>query len=112
VAAAPTITAAPSQASLAPPTMSQPVLGLSVIARPHQVEIRWNRDSAAIQASERGVMKISEAGVTQIIPFDQRQLKDGYVSYTPTTTDVRITMNVTGPDGATKSESIRAVAIL
>lgn len=111
MAAAPTITAAPSQASLAPTTLSQPVLGLSVVSRPHQMEIRWNRESAAIQASERGVMKITEAGVTQAIPFDQRQLKDGYVAYTPTTTDVRITMDVTGHDGATTTEVIRAVAI-
>ena len=111
VAAAPIITAAPSQASLAPPSLSQPVLGLSVVSRPHQMEIRWNRESEAIQASEHGVMKITEAGVTQAIPFDQRQLKDGYVAYTPTTTDVRITMDVTGHDGVTKTEGIRAVAI-
>ncbi len=86
-------------------------LGLAVVSRPHQLEIRWNRSSAPITESERGVMKITEAGVTQAIPFDQRQLRDGYVAYTPTTTDVQITFDVTGQGGGTTTESLRTVAI-
>ncbi len=86
-------------------------LGLSVISRPHQMEIRWNRESAAIAASDRGVMKITESGLTQAIPFDQRQLRDGYVAYTPTTTDVRITFDVTGQNGSTTTEAVKSVAI-
>jgi hypothetical protein len=86
-------------------------LGLAVTSRPHQLEIRWNRSAAPITSSERGVMKITEAGVTQAIPFDQRQLRDGYVAYTPTTTDVQITFDVAGLDGAKTTESLHAVAI-
>jgi len=89
----------------------QTPLGLAVVSRPHQLEIRWNRESAAIADSDRGVMKITEAGVTQAIPFDQRQLRDGYVAYTPTTADVRITFDVTGQNGAMTTDAIRAVAI-
>ena len=89
----------------------QTSLGLAVVSRPHQLEIRWNRESAAIADSDRGVMKITEAGLTQAIPFDQRQLRDGYVAYTPTTTDVRITFDVTGQNGAMTTDEIRAVAI-
>jgi len=101
----------PSQASLAATPNQPAILGLTVTARPRQLEVRWNSEAAPIQQCERGVMKITESGVTQVIPFDQRELHDGYVAYTPTTNDVRITLDVTGPGGVTTSESIRAVAI-
>jgi hypothetical protein len=104
-AAAPPTEVAPTSAS------SETGLGLTVTSRPHQLEIRWNRETVAISESERGVMKITEAGTTQAIPFDQRQLRDGYVAYTPTTTEVGIAFEVTGKDGGTTNDSIRSVAI-
>jgi hypothetical protein len=56
-------------------------------------------------------MKITEAGTTQDVPFDQSQLRGGYVAYTPSTSDVTVRLEVTGADGGTMSESIRAAAI-
>ena len=50
---------------------SQTGLGLTVTSRQHQLEIRWNREAAAIAASSNGVMKITEAGMTEAVPFDQ-----------------------------------------
>lgn len=90
---------------------SQTGLGLRVTPREHQLEIRWNRQAAAITGSSNGVMKITEAGTTESVPFDQDQLRDGFVAYTPTTKDVSIRLQVTGQDGGTTSESIRTVAI-
>jgi hypothetical protein len=90
---------------------NQTGLGLTVASRQHQLEIRWNRQAAAIAASSNGVMKITEAGKTQAVPFDEEQLRDGFVAYTPTTNDVSIRLEVTGQDGGTTSESIRTVAI-
>jgi len=75
------------------------------------LEIRWNRESAAIATSDKAVIKITEDGRTEVVPFDQTQLRDGYVAYTPKTSDVSIRLEVTGKDGATTSESIRSVAI-
>ncbi len=86
-------------------------LGLRVTSRPHQLEIRWNRESPTIAASDQGVMRITEAGTTEAVPFDQDQLHDGYVAYTPKTNDVNIRLEVTGKDGGTTSESVRSVAI-
>jgi hypothetical protein len=101
-----------SEASFGPaPTNTPGVLGLTVTARPRQLEVRWNSESPSIKESERGVMKITEAGVTQVIPISERELRDGYVSYTPTTNDVRIAFDVTSQGGKTVTESIRAVAI-
>jgi len=86
-------------------------LGLRVTQVPHQLEIRWNRDSKIIATCDRGVMKITENGITESVPFDQSQLHDGYVAYTPKTNDVSIRLEVTGKDGATTAESIRSVVI-
>jgi hypothetical protein len=107
-AAAPTATEA-TETSPAP--SNETVLGLTVTSHPHQLDIRWNRESAAIAAADKGVMKITEAGTTEVVPFDQDQLHDGYVAYTPTTNDVSIRLEVTGKDGGSTSESIRSVAI-
>lgn len=104
-----------SASEIAAPAPSAPNnendLGLNVTPRQHQLEIRWNRESAAIVGSDRGVMKITEDGITEAVPFDQTQLRDGYVAYSPKTTDVNIRLEVTGKDGGTTSESIRSVAI-
>ena len=89
----------------------QGALGLQVNSLPRQLEIRWNRASPALAASEGGVMKITENGITESVPFDQAQLRDGYVSYTPKTNDVSVRLEVTDKNGTTTSESIRAVAI-
>ena len=86
-------------------------LGLTVTSREHQLEIRWNRESAAIAGCDKGVMKITDDGITEVVPFDQGQLRDGYVAYTPKTNDVSIRLEVTGHDGGATSESIRSVAV-
>jgi hypothetical protein len=95
-----------------PAPSSETALGLSATPHADELEIRWNRESAAIVASEKGVMKITDAGATQAVPFDHDELlRDGYVAYTPRTNDVSIRLEVTGKDGGTTSESIRAVAV-
>jgi len=86
-------------------------LGLKVTSQPHQLEIRWNRASSVIAAAARGTLNITEAGVTEAVPFEARELREGYVAYTPKTNDVSIRFEVTGADGAATTESIRVVAI-
>lgn len=86
-------------------------LGLTVTALSNQLQIRWNRESSAILASDHGVMRITENDITEAVPFDPAQLRDGYVAYGPKTNDVNIRLEVTGRDGATTSESVRSVAL-
>lgn len=88
-----------------------PGLGLTVKALPHQLEIRWNRESGAITAADKGVIKITDEGVTKSYPFDQSQLQDAYIAYIPKTSDVTIELEVKDKDGATTSEAVRTVAI-
>jgi hypothetical protein len=86
-------------------------LGLKVGAQPHLLEIRWNRAASAITSGVKGTMRISEAGVTEAVPVDARELREGFIAYTPKTNDVGIRFEVTAADGAATSESIRVVAI-
>jgi hypothetical protein len=86
-------------------------LGLTVKTEPHELEIRWNRNAPAIAAATTGTMKITEEGITENMPIDQDQLHDGYVAYSPKTNDVSIRLEVTGKDGHSATESVRAVAI-
>ena len=86
-------------------------LGLTVTDLSNQFQIRWNRESRAILASDHGVMRITENGITEAVPFDPAQLRNGYVAYGPKTSDVSIRLEVTGKDGAMNSESVRWLAI-
>ena len=100
-----------SKPAVAAASSKQMALGLSAVSLPHQLEIRWNRQSAAIAASEKGVMKIMEAGRTEVVPFDPSQLRDGYVAYTPTTNQVSVRLEVTSKDGGIVAESLQSPAI-
>lgn len=110
-AATPEPTPAAASVSDGAAASSQSGLGLSVKALPHQLEIRWNRQSDAVIAAERGVVKITDQGVTKSYSFDQSQLQDAYIAYIPKTPDVSIQLEVTGKDGATTAEAVRTVAI-
>lgn len=100
---------APAVAAPAVP-VNETVLGLTVTSAPQQLDIRWNRQSAAIVQAQTGVMKITEGGNTRIVPFDQRQLQDGYLAYLPKTNDVRVELDVTAKDGSPASEAVRWLA--
>jgi len=69
------------------------------------------KTAAYTWTSDGGTMKITDDGITEAVPFDQGQLRDGYVAYTPKTNDVSIRLEVTGKDGGTASESTRWVSI-
>jgi hypothetical protein len=101
-----TSASAPSKASA-----SQAALGLRANSEPHQLQIYWNRAAPAITSAITGTMSISEDGVTEAIPFEAHDLREGYVAYSPRTNDVNIRFEVTAADGTATSESIRVVAI-
>jgi len=85
-------------------------LGLRVASKPQQVEVFWKHDSAAIRDAEKGSLRISDGDLTEVIPFDGRQLQDGSLVYRRRTNDVTIRMEVVQRDGRKVSESVRAAA--
>jgi hypothetical protein len=86
-------------------------LGLQVVSREKQLEIHWNHDATPIRNAAKGVMRISDGGVQQVMEFDATQLRDGVVAYSPTSNDVTVRLEVNSVDGTTSSESMRSVAI-
>ncbi len=86
-------------------------LGLKVTSRKQQLEIRWDHALRAVLNGSKGVIKITEGEMTELIPLDRHDLQDGYVSYTAMTNDVRIRFEVNQPDGTSVTESARVVSI-
>jgi hypothetical protein len=86
-------------------------LGLNATSQPHLVEIRWNRAASAITTAVKGTMRISEAGVTEAVPFEAQELREGSVSFFPKTNDIHVEFEVTAADGATITEAVRVAAI-
>jgi hypothetical protein len=87
------------------------LLGLKVTSEVHQVQIRWNRDSKFVQEAEYGELKITDAGLMKVMPISRRHLLDGYVTYTPMSSDVRVSLEMMGQNGVEASESVSIVAI-
>jgi hypothetical protein len=91
----------------APPSQ----LGLKVSAQKQQVEIRWDHVAVAALNPVKGLLKIAEAESVKSLPLDQSDLQDGFVSYLASTSDVRVSFEITEASGVTVSESARVVAI-
>jgi hypothetical protein len=87
-------------------------LGLKVTSRPNQLEIRWNHDSAQILAAERAIMSITEGDMTERIPVDHQELREGYLAYKPKTSEVSIHFEAIGPGGRVTTEFVRVVRAL
>jgi hypothetical protein len=105
----------PSQSPNAPPAKGATAadispLGLKVTSRPHQLEIRWNHDSAQILGAEKAIISISEGDLTERIPVNSQELREGYVAYSPRTSEVNIHFEAIGPGGRITTESVRVVA--
>jgi hypothetical protein len=92
---------------VAPPSQ----LGLRVTAQKQQVEIRWDHVAVAALNPAKGLLKIAEGESVKSIPLDRSDLQDGFVSYAASTSEVRVSFEVTEASGITVSESARVVAI-
>ncbi len=86
-------------------------LGLKVTSRKQQVEIRWDHDLPAMSHADKGLLKITEGAMTELVQLDQRDLRDGHVSYTAMTNAVGIRFEVVARDGTRVTESAQVVAI-
>ena len=86
-------------------------LGLNVAVQPQQLDIRWNHSSTQILAAEKVVLEIMEGDVSEKIPLDRQERRDGYVAYTPKTNDVYVRLVVNAADNKSSTESVRVVAI-
>jgi hypothetical protein len=54
--------------------------------------VRWDRDSPAVHAAERGVLEIEDGGFSKPVPLDPAHLREGTVVYQNTSNTVRFRM--------------------
>ena len=81
---------------------SAPILGLTTFDREGQLQIYWDRTSAAVRDAAYGVLEISEDGtVPKAIQLDAASLQNGSFSYQRTTAKVDLKLVIhqkQGPD--------------
>jgi proteasome lid subunit RPN8/RPN11 len=86
----------------APAPIPSPSLGLSTIDRDGQLQISWNRNSAAVQRASDAVLEITEGGpLLTAIQLDTAHLQAGSFTYARTAekVDVRLIVHQKeGPD--------------
>jgi hypothetical protein len=85
-------------------------LALKVESGTKRLDIDWRHDSPPILGGGLGTITISDRGVTKVLMLDQQQLRDGHVTYIPSSSDVDIRLEITLPDGTMASESVRLVS--
>jgi periplasmic protein TonB len=85
-------------------------LSLRVERTGTDILLTWNRDSAAIQHANHGLLSISDGDRHENYDMDLGQLRNGSIVYSPLTADVSFRMEVTGANNVkTASESVRVL---
>ena len=84
----------------APAPVPPPSLGLSTIDREGQLQISWNRNSAAVQRAPNAVLEITEGGpLLTAIQLDTAHLQAGSFTYARTAEKVDVRLIVHQKDG-------------
>jgi len=68
--------------------------------------VRWDRESMAVKAAERGVLDIEDNGSTKSVNLDTAHLKDGTVVYQNTSDIVRFKLTIYLAARLTVNESV------
>jgi hypothetical protein len=77
-----------------------PPLGLNTIDEDGQLQIRWNRNSSAVQQASGGLLSIDAGGpVPQEIALDKAHLLSGVFTFARQTERVDVSLGLIQPDG-------------
>lgn len=93
----------PKPAAIAPASFQ---LGLTAEARDENLYIRWNRESAAIAAAERGRLEIHDGRFMRTVDLDASSLRTGSVMYPPLTNAVGLRLQLTIKGTTSVSETL------
>jgi proteasome lid subunit RPN8/RPN11 len=89
----------------APALPPPPPLGLNTIDSEGQLQIRWDRNSPAVQRASGGVLSIGAGGPSrQEIPLDKAHLLSGVFTFARQTERVDVSLGLTQPDGRSSRE--------
>lgn len=81
-------------------------LNLSAGRNGDSLTVRWDRESAAVKAAERGVLEIEDGDATRPLPLDQAHLREGSVIYQNTSSTVRFRLVVYMGSKVTVNETV------
>jgi hypothetical protein len=68
--------------------------------------VRWDRESPAVRAAQRGVLEIADGSMTKSVNLDPAQLKEGTVVYQNTADTVHFRLLIYLADRLTVAESV------
>jgi proteasome lid subunit RPN8/RPN11 len=89
----------------APAPVAPPPLGLNTIDSDGQLQIRWDRNSAAVLRATGGILSIGAGGPSrQEIPLDKAHLLSGVFTFARQTERVDVSLGLTQPDGRPSRE--------
>jgi hypothetical protein len=69
-------------------------LSLSVTKNDDNLSVKWDRQSPAIRAAQKGVLEIEDGGYTKPVDLDQAQLQNGTLIYRNSSNSVRFRLTV------------------
>ncbi len=81
-------------------------LGLSATAENENVHIKWNRESPAIRAAQRGSLEIQDGKNVKVVELDSGALQTGSVIYPPLSPSLGLRLQLTMKGSTTVSESL------
>lgn len=82
-------------------------IGLSVLEREGQLDIRWNGQSPPVSKAVRATLEIADGPETRTIPLKAQDLAAGKFAYKRNSGDIQVRMIVDEPDGAKVQEASR-----
>ncbi len=81
-------------------------LNLSAGRNGDSLTVRWDRESTAIKAAEKGVLEIEDGEETRLLPLDQAHLREGSVIYQNTSPTVKFRLVVYMGSKVTVNETV------
>lgn len=81
-------------------------LNLSAGRNGDSLTVRWDRESPAIRAAERGVLEIEDGDISRPLPLDQAHLREGSVIYQNTSPTVKFRLVVYMGSKVTVNETV------
>ncbi len=81
-------------------------LGLTVTRDGDNLSVRWNRNSAAVKAAEKGVLEIQDGAFAKPVELDTAQLRNASILFTNSSKSVRFRLIVYPQPGVTVMQSL------
>jgi hypothetical protein len=86
-------------------------LDLSVAKSGDNLNVKWDRQSAAVRAAPRGTLEIEDKGTTKPVELDAAQLQNGALIYSGSSNSVRFRLTVYPDSRVSVSETVEWKAV-